>query len=223
VAGLLGLLALGALGFTLRGLYREWQAARRQAAAEHAALRAERQLRLAEQQRGLAQRERALALDEKRRLLEAWLRERQQLERDLNRTTDHALREHIRRRLLAQGPPLSPASAPARASLPELCLFAPAPDLSLTGGWRDRLRPVVERLRRAGYGIGCEYPYVRSAPRFRQAARHGEIQHGGTLPESALRALLAELRSVYPQMSLRLVPPRQLFRSLDVLVPDVKD
>jgi hypothetical protein len=208
-----------AAGLAGRAIYREWRAARRQVNAERAALRAERQLRTAEQQRGLAQHERELALAEKRRLQEAWLRERRQLEDDLSRTTDEGLREHIRRRL-AQGPPLLPASSRPARPRPELCLFAPSADLSLGGTWHARLGPLAERLRRTGYGVGCEYPYLRGSPRFRQARDGGEVQHAGVLPESAVTALLDELRPLYPKISARRVPARQLFRSLDVLIPE---
>ena len=151
--------------------------------------------------------------------MEAWLRERRQLEDDLSRTTDEGLREHIRRRL-AVGPPLLPAASRPASERPDLCLFAPSADLSLGGTWRTRLAPVAERLRRTGYGIGCEYPYLRGSPRFRQAVRGGEVQHAGVLPESVVAALLAELRTLYPAITARRVPARQLFRALDVLIPE---
>jgi len=220
----LALLALLGGGLYVRGLYRERDAARRSAEAERTARRAEERLVATERQRTRAERERASALEDRRRLAEAWDRERRQLLEDLGKAEERQLREHILRRL--QGGPPAVAAAPASRPLPvpprgvSLCLFGPAPDLRLHGEWVARLGDVRAKLIGAGYRIGCEYPYVRSSARFRTAVSGGELQHAGLLPAGELEHLERLLRELYPRLTVRRVPARQLFRAVDLLIPE---
>jgi hypothetical protein len=222
--GALALAVVAGGALYLRGLAGERDLARRSARAEREARQAEHQLVRSERLRTAAERASASAEAERRRVLERWVSERRQLEADAERAQGE-LRAYLLRRLLAGPPPANTArdaarGPPASAQRIALCLFGPAADLSMGGGWAERLAVARARLSAAGYRIGCEYPYVRSAVRFRAAARRGELQHAGALDAAELARLLALLRELYPALEARRVPARSLFRTVDVLVPE---
>ena len=207
--GLLGVVAVGA-GIYIRGLALERDLARRQARSERLALQAQRARVKAEQAR-------ARAVDERRELLEAWVKERQQLLADLERTGQSGLRQHILRRLTTEGPPAVRLTPPTGEAV-EVCLFGPADNLDLGGDWPQKTAPVAQTLATAGYRIGCQYPYVRRA--FPAASRHGVIQHAGKLAPAGLTRLRDLLRRRFPDIAVREIPARRLFRTVDVLLPD---
>jgi serine/threonine protein kinase len=201
-----------AVGIYIRGLALERDLARREAAADRAAVAAQRG-------KVRAERARARAVEERRKLLEAWVRQRRQLVADLNRTAQSGLREHILRRLAREGPPGVRLEPPPSRRV-EVCLFGPARDLSMGGDWRRRTEPVARLLAGRGYVIGCQYPYVRTAARFRPAVERGLVQHAADLDPTALEPLLALLRRRHPSLEVRIVKRRRLFRTVDVLLPD---
>jgi len=206
-----GLAALAVAGtIYVRRLAVERDLARRQAAAERRAL-------TAQSERADAERGRTRAVEERRKLLEAWVAERQQLLADLSRTEQSGLRQHIMRRLTREGPP-GVRLKPPTAGRVEVCLFGPAKDLSMAGDWPRKTSPAARLLRSGGYVVGCEYPYVRGA--FRAAARSGLLQHDGQLPDNTLSTLVSLLRSRYPEIEVRRIPSGRLFRAVDILLPD---
>jgi predicted Ser/Thr protein kinase len=202
-----------AVGIYIRGLAVERDLARREAAAERAAVAAQRG-------KVRAERARAKAVEERRKLLEAWVRQRRQLVADLNRTAQSGLREHILRRLAREGPPGVKIEPPPPTRRVEVCLFGPAKDLSMGGDWRRRTEPVARLLAGRGYVIGCQYPYVRTAARFRPAVQRGLVQHAADMDARALESLLALLRRRHPSIDVQVLPRRRLFRTIDILLPD---
>jgi hypothetical protein len=90
----------------------------------------------------------------------------------------------------------------------------------MAGDWQQKTSPARKALHAGGFEVGCEYPYVRSSPRFSEATRFGLLQHGGNLSRGALDKLLDTVRQLYPRIVVRRVPPRRLFRAVDLLVPE---
>lgn len=222
------LLAIGAIvvvcvavGLYVRGLVLERDLARQQTKSKE-------RIVLAERLKTKAERERTRAEEEKRRALERWIKEREQLVADLRKARSRQLQAHILGRLAER--PRAPTSSRGATEIPAIrtakpgalsvCVFGPADDLSMAGDWQQKTTPASKALRAGGFAVGCEYPYVRSSPRFSEATRSGLLQHGPNLPRSALDKLLDTVRPLYPKIVVRRVSPRRLFRTVDLLVPE---
>jgi eukaryotic-like serine/threonine-protein kinase len=214
-----------AVAIYVRGLVRERDLARGQAAAEQRVARGRERVARAERQKAAAERDKARALSR-------WVAERKQLLADLRKARSEQLRSHILSELAAppRRPPARRAAAPtgpgpaSRPSAPRttisVCVFGPADDLSMAGDWKRKTAPMSAALRAAGYPVGCEYPYVRRAHRFREAIRSGLLQHRADLPAAEVARLVALVRQSHPRLIVRSVPAARLFRKADLLLPE---